>query len=200
MHRKSLTSLFDVLGDRTVTSVTRADCRLVREHLMRQKGHAATVQAQPYSPATVNRHLSVISSFFSWARREGLRSDNPCEGLRLKHVVRPDLQRDAFTNDEILALLGDPDGSALRLASNDGQRPSRYWIPLIALDGMRLEEIAQLEPSDIRQQDGRWCFDINARGGKRLKSLSSARLCRYILGSERLVWSSLPMTNNNAIS
>jgi integrase len=58
-----------------------------------------------------------------------------------------------------------------------GETGARYWLPRIGLySGIRLEEIAQLRPQDLRQVAGVWCFDVNGDGGKKLKTAGSARL------------------------
>ena len=59
-----------------------------------------------------------------------------------------------------------------------GGGEAAYWLPLLALwTGARLEELAQLEPSDIREERGLGhYFDINDEGTeKRVKNASSVR-------------------------
>jgi len=57
------------------------------------------------------------------------------------------------------------------------ERPSRYWIPIIATySGMLMEEISQLTRNDLKIIDGVLCFDINDDGGKKLKTHNSARI------------------------
>lgn len=56
--------------------------------------------------------------------------------------------------------------------------PARYWLPLILLyTGARREEIAQLSPTDIKQDGQVWYFDItdDAETGKRVKNTASKR-------------------------
>ncbi len=54
---------------------------------------------------------------------------------------------------------------------------SRKWGSLIGLyTGARLNEVAQLELSDVRSEDGIWYIDVNADGpNKRTKNDASAR-------------------------
>ena len=58
---------------------------------------------------------------------------------------------------------------------------ARFWVPLIALfSGMRMNEICQLDVSDIRCVDGVDCFVITSRsngGGadKKVKTSTSER-------------------------
>lgn len=54
---------------------------------------------------------------------------------------------------------------------------SHFWVPILALfTGARLNELCQLDRSDIVKIDGIWCIYINNKNGKRLKNLSSARV------------------------
>jgi len=58
------------------------------------------------------------------------------------------------------------------------ESPSRYWLPLIALyTGMRLEEIAQLTPKDIKTENfsGVHYIDINRNHGKKAKTDTALR-------------------------
>jgi integrase len=62
-------------------------------------------------------------------------------------------------------------------------RDWRYWIPLCAAySGARAGEIAQLLPSDVRQEDGIWIFDfVEARAdSKDVKSLKTASSRRFV--------------------
>ena len=56
-------------------------------------------------------------------------------------------------------------------------RPDRFWVPIIALfSGMRLNEISQLNVSDISSVDDVLVFDVNNMNGKKVKNCSSIRL------------------------
>src|SRR5690606_19748579 len=41
---------------------------------------------QPFSDSTINQRLCALSSFYKFAQARGLRSDNPCEGVKRKPV------------------------------------------------------------------------------------------------------------------
>jgi integrase len=47
--------------------------------------------------------------------------------------------------------------------------------------GMRLNEVAQLQPSDLKQVDDVWCIDLNTTGdsNKSLKNTSSHRVAPF---------------------
>jgi len=179
LHAAALALFRDIVGEKPLGAITRSDCRNARDTIARLPPNmtkrfpgegieAVLARRQPQmSPKNANRILSAITAMFSWASREGLLSDNPARGLLLPVGRRPDLERDAFTPAELQKLF----------AHLDPSMGARYWLPLVALySGMRLEEIAQLRPADIREVQGIWVMDVNAAGGKRLKTASSARL------------------------
>ncbi|MDK9709206.1 MAG: site-specific integrase [Desulforhopalus sp.] len=127
----------------------------------------ATKPKKTLSAHTVNKYISRLSNLFSFAVSHGYMQVNPAGGFKVKLHSRPDEEREAYTIEDLQKLFDTPDTS----------QPSRYWAPLIALyAGCRLEEICQLHLEDIRQEGDVWVFDINNRGEKVLKNLSSVRL------------------------
>jgi integrase len=94
--------------------------------------------------------------------------------LRFKVEKRADEQRDAFTVEEVQCVLAHADMPKFK-----AHEPHKFWLIWIAAhSGMRLEEIAQLDPQkDIYQDEaGVWVFDINYRDGKQLKNKVSKRV------------------------
>ena len=120
------------------------------------------------SAHTINKYISRLSNLFSYAVSHGYMTVNPASGFKVKLQNRPDEEREAYSVDDLRKLVSNLDIS----------KPSYYWTPLIAMySGCRLEEICQLHLSDIRKDcDGVWIFDINDKGEKNLKNLSSVRL------------------------
>ena len=179
MHAAALALFRDIVGNKPMGAVNRAECRHARDVISRLPPNmtkrfpgegieAVLARRLPtMSAKNANRILSAVTAMFSWASREGLIADNPARGLLLPLGNRPDLERDAFSREELQCLF----------AQLDPSMGAQYWLPLVGLySGMRLEEIAQLRPADIREVQGIWVFDVNATGGKRLKTASSARL------------------------
>jgi integrase len=123
---------------------------------------------------TINKHLGAYNALFKWAAENGYVEKNVFAGSGIKRGKSQPPSRVAFTNDQMEALLRTVIGNERGLIKKDYQR----WGPLIGMyTGARLNEIAQLRPADIRQEDGIWCFDINERDeGKRLKTASATRL------------------------
>ena len=87
----------------------------------------------------------------------------------MKEQVRPHLQRDRFTVEELKLLFAS--------LQPNMRRPYYYWLPWLGLfTGARLEELCQLHLSDIRQEGEVWILDINSKDEKRLKTPAAERL------------------------
>ncbi len=181
-----LSTFLDILGNVYISTIDRDQARSAieivkqlppnRTKYKRYDGLSPAQIAdlkptQAMSPTTVKLHIEKICALFEFAKRERHAEYNPFEGLPdNKSTVRPDLQRDLFEPSEIADLFS-PENSKF-----DARYPSKYWIPRIAAyTGMRLEEIAQLETTDVKQINGVWIFDINANGTKNLKNKTAHR-------------------------
>ena len=125
-----------------------------------------TEGAKGLSPPTVNKYLSTISPFFSWAQTNGYADHNPCDDL-FYDLVKGKNPRPPFSIDQLNTILESPlfngflqNGSEHvkgELRSDDW----RYWIPLACLfTGARIGEIAQLQVGDVIQEQGVWFIHI----------------------------------------
>lgn len=138
---------------------------------------------------TVNRYLSSLSAFLSWAVNNGYLDRNPIEGLMLKKEAKaPTLP---FKPDQLKTLFQSPwfagcqSADEWRYVAKPGNvlsRDHRYWVPLIMLfSGARPGEIGQLAVSDVRQEHGHWIMHITTEGddteaGKSVKTAGSMRV------------------------
>lgn len=139
---------------------------------------------------TVNRYLSSLSAFLSWAVNNGYLNSNPIEGLMLKKEAKAPTV--PFKTDQLVTLFNSPwftgckSADEWRNVAKPGDvliRDHRFWVPLIMLySGARPGEIGQLAVNDVRQEHGHWIMHITTEGsdetgeGKSVKTAGSMRV------------------------
>lgn len=132
------------------------------------------------SDVTVKRHVDAIGTLLRYAADQGFIDAAPRIRNRITRTIDDDENdRQPFIDDQLAALWVALDASRLEPRDKRHREPSDddWWIPRVALcSGMRVEEIAQLEKVDVRLEGGIHVFDVNTRGGKKLKSRSARRL------------------------
>ena len=187
-------ALEQVIGaHRPLSSLSREDCRKVRDALRKLPVHAskrfpgmtfaeiiekmddAEDEVERLAPTTVNSYIQNLNAMMNWAVREEWISKNPAGGLMGANLPR--VKRRGFRPDELQTVF---DG----LAAERKSESWRWWIPLLAvLTGARCNEIAQLRVSDIRREgDIHYIafsrFDASGKrvSDKRLKTEASERL------------------------
>jgi integrase len=125
------------------------------------------------SRRTVSKHLTALGTLLGYAESWGYIPSNPASRLpilaqRTKITERG--RRLPFTRDQMAAIV-------TKLEAEYPDHGDDYWIPLVAMyQGMRIEEVCQLDKTDLRQIDGTWAIDINDAGDKKLKNASSCRI------------------------
>jgi integrase len=116
--------------------------------------------------ATVNNHLNKLGAIVRYGRDQGWIVGNPMAGIEVKDDVSPEEKRDPFSTDQLnLIFASEP---WVPGADRAGERPSRFWAPLIALySGARLSEICgQLTAEMIIENEVR-TFNFRHRPGER---------------------------------
>ena len=120
-----------------ISEITRPDIARLHHELARK-------------PYQANRTLALLSKFFNWAEKHGLRLDgsNPC-----RHVEKyRETRRERFLSEGELARLGD----ALRAAERD--ESATVWtiaaIRLLTFTGARLSEILTLKWAYVNEEHG----------------------------------------------
>ncbi|NIJ21071.1 integrase [Sphingomonas naasensis] len=200
--RKTYELFEEVCGNRPLSGYLRADAARFKEvlqHLPANYGKAAAYRGktateiieltqgddniQLLSGRTVQRHFSALSKLWVNAVDLGEASENIFEKFKFAASKRARDQRQMWESDQLQALFNTPIWRGCHSKdrrSRPGQhviRDERFWLPLVAVfSGMRQEEICQHLVEDIRQQDGIWLFDINARNGQQLKNSNAIRL------------------------
>lgn len=142
------------------------------------------------SVITINKHLTIATSLFKWAVKNGYMDRNPAEGLQIATTKRDDEFRAVFTDDDLKKLFHSRD-----YVKDTHKHGYRFWLPVLALfTGARLTELCQLYIDDIQkvephsvadatQGDGKsdgksplYFIDINDKDDKKLKNKSSRRI------------------------
>jgi integrase len=138
---------------------------------------------------TVNRYLSSLGAFLTWAVDNGYLDKNPTEGLMLNKETKAPTY--PFKTEQLVTLFSSPwfagckSADEWRNVSKPGDvliRDHRFWVPLIMMfSGARPGEIGQLAVNDVRQQHGHWIMHITTEGdeteeGKSVKTEGSMRV------------------------
>lgn len=194
-YRTILAEFVELVGDRPVASLTRADmreyCRVVhllpknRTRTKAYKGKtiqqllAMTIpQSHLMTRGTIDDRFVLVSTLLNWFNVEypltlphlaQLKS-----GLEVSRKAPTTEKKRAYSDDE-LRILFEPSVYTGKKVN----KAWKYWLPLLGLlTGARLGELCQLLLTDIRQEDasGIWYFDINEEEeDKHLKTEASTR-------------------------
>lgn len=129
----------------------------------------------PRSPQTVKKEVIRVGALFEFAVTYGYTDRNYASRKATIKTTRPQDQRDRFTIDELKALLFSKEN--LMQINKKRKHEYAFWLPLLAMfTGGRLNEICQLQLSDIKQVEGIWCIHFQSGDGKRIKTKSGERL------------------------
>ena len=190
--REALALLAELLQGKSVQLINKADARAIKDKMTRlPKNRNKSPQTKGLSldamlslkdvplaaVRTLNGCMSHFQSFFKWALEQGYVETNVFEGLRFKVNKRVAVARkDAFSTKQLQTiyehLTDNPDGFV--------KKKTHKWVSLIAMfTGARLNEVAQLDGTDLQLHDGVWCLSFTTDGddaNKRLKNEASRRM------------------------
>lgn len=121
---------------------------------------------------TDRESLNLARSLFAYALDSEYLEKNPIiSGLIPRKKSNNRKQRSPFSSKDLEQIFN-PEIS-LRWC---GDKPSRFYIPLLALfTGSRLEEMANLYCEDVFQNQGLWCIEHNINNGRKLKNKNAVR-------------------------
>ncbi len=173
-----------ITGDMPIDQITRKDPHLFRvtaltlpprlqqlpDQLLEQSIAEATTTI---SVTTSNNYVKSLTTFFSYAVREGYCSRNPFDGLRVRIRRKVSEERSAFSAEDLKALF-----NVTTYAPAHSPKPNQYWLPLMGFyTGARFNELCQLYTDDVLTIYGIACIRIRAtRSDQKLKTASSERL------------------------
>jgi integrase len=191
--RIAIQRFIELKGDKDVRKITKADVRDFRDLCVELPAKLPKADRQLEAPdlirkykdrevdrlsaRTANKYIASLRSVLSLAIRDGYLETNPTQGIQVALPKTTANRRLPFEKGDLEQIF------ALSPVFRFGERPSKggsgeaaFWIPLIALySGARLEELAQLRVTDIREENGFPYIDLNEEDGKSLKTASSAR-------------------------
>ncbi|PID95886.1 MAG: integrase [Alphaproteobacteria bacterium] len=125
------------------------------------------------SVKTVNSYIDMFRRFWEWAEKHGHAPEKLFDGMKVAKAKQAAGKRKAYTKEQIAKLFSELTENHSGLVKKEDYK----WATLLAIfTGARLREVAQLLPSDIREEGGIWYIDINADGNKKsLKSPAAKR-------------------------
>ncbi|XNH89035.1 tyrosine-type recombinase/integrase [Vibrio cyclitrophicus] len=137
-------------------------------------------QYKKISEKTVGRYLQRVSTIYKWAMKYRGVQSNPFEGVGDRRTTDDVENVNPFNEKDLLEIFSFKSFKELSLGQNPQTKKKlyyQYWFCLIAIaTGARPTEIAQLQISDIREENGIKYVDINdEEETKRLKNETAKR-------------------------
>ena len=176
----------EVLGNVPIDSLTHEDGRdfvevLKKLPVNRSKSYPTLTvkellelkEVKTLSHKSILKHTERISTLFNWAIKQGYTNQNVFRG-KLELIRKVEVVEKHFTKQELDLVLG----NALKAESLTLNKPERYWVTMIAShSGARLNEICQLDVSDIQEHEGIWVMNLTGDSGdKSIKTHAGNRL------------------------
>jgi integrase len=128
-------------------------------------------------PRTRNGYAMLFSAIFKCAIRRKKTIANPFADQRTKAAT---VHYQPFTDQEIAALFADAKFETAPVKHKTGT--ALPWASLIsAYTGCRLEEVAQLKASDIKQTDGIWYFEFCHDGNGKTEAATRTVPLHHVL-------------------
>lgn len=181
-HRVAVRRFIELHGDLPVRDVTREAVRSFAKAIEDLPDHRRLPTKQRggltdpgkdvprVSAKTVERHLTSIKALLAFTTDQGWTSANVAIGIRPPKDMRPQAsRRRPFTREERIRILA-------QATEEGGENGDMAWlIRLGAYTGARLEELASLPSSNVREIDGTLCIEIDDLNGRSAKTPGSVR-------------------------
>ncbi|MBP5344276.1 MAG: site-specific integrase [Alphaproteobacteria bacterium] len=184
--QKCIWLAFALMKREYVEDVTKQDCRHLCELIHRVpkrwqekiKGDGifqilTNNPDKSLSKTTIQGYLIVFKEFMRYAEKEEIISNNLNTAVDVPVRTNP-LAREPFTTDDLHKMFNPKTYIDPHLLKNQG----KFWVPIIALyHGCRLNEICQLDVTDIVREKGIPCISINENApDKSVKNKGSQRV------------------------
>lgn len=112
-----------------------------------------------YTPKTINRRMSSISSYFQFLMEKGFIEFNPADGVRRpkQNVIK---ETNDLTDEEVIQLF--------EVISNAASPLHKAILMTFFTTGLRKSELLEIKLSDLEEVNGEMTLEIRAKGGKKL--------------------------------
>lgn len=181
-HRAGMEMFISLVGDKPFNTYTKADAREFKNVLLtlppnwtkNQKlknlpitdalKKSKRLGLEPMSPKNANKLMEFVGAFFRWADNHYDEDISDIfKGMTLPITKSKRDERHPYNTEELNTLITHL--SECLSEDNNFSNNYMFWLPLIALyTGARMNEIAQLYSTDIKNKEGIFYFDINADG------------------------------------
>lgn len=117
-------------------------------------------------PRTVKEgYIAFAKAFFAWAKRAKKLRNDPAREIHVEVPKEKQLRSHDLTDEEAQTILSASLAPFSSLISEE-HAAARRWVPWIcAYTGARVNEITQMRPKDIFQEDGIWVMEITPEAG-----------------------------------
>ena len=130
------------------------DCE--RFHIVAYKTYLISSE---FSPKTINRKLSSLSSYFQFLMEAGFLDFNPADGVKRPRQVAKSETLD-LTDEEVMRLF--------EVISEKATPLHRAILMTFFTTGIRKSELIEIKHSDLQEINGEMTISIRAKGGKQL--------------------------------
>jgi integrase len=159
---------------------------LTRAHVLALKD---SMLAEGLTVGTVNQNLTMLGTVLQYGVDNDRVQANVAHNVRIRGRSNAKEARLPFTVEHLNAIFASPiyrpenrrdkRKAAVPVDSTyltNEELPASYWLPLLALfTGARVEELGQLSPSDVYQEEGHWVVRITDEGDAQGVKTGSSR-------------------------
>lgn len=185
--RSYMQTIKEFFGVNELNEVSIQDMQSVTPDTVNEYAHRLLKKG--LKPATVNKKLSALQSFYSFLCRRavGVMTYNPCstnEGaIRFKNAAKQYSDKRALTPSEVKGMI-----EATKYTEGLAGIRDRIIIELLATTGMRRAELCSIKLGDIKVDSGKKIIEIIGKGDKPriivLSSHISELIDKYVAGRE----------------
>ncbi|WP_081986502.1 site-specific integrase [Chitinibacter sp. ZOR0017] len=156
-----------ICGDKPVRKYTKQDGIKFKEALLERDLHPSTINS---------KYLGWINVLLNWAAQNDYLDVNLLSAIKVKEGKVQKVARLPYDENELRVIFSSPIYKGGKVPTG-GKGSAAFWLPLLGLfTGARLEELAQLQPSDVIEDPlGVYIFIADYKAGSGVKTNESRR-------------------------